>query len=1557
MCLHPHIEALEARIAPAVFFLSGTDKTVSRADGTSANDAASQNLAQSDIAVLLQAGDSLVLDADNDKIFDPGETTLVTVTAGRGLVFAKDFASGGKLTTDFLAGGDAGYSVLVQSDGKILVAGSVGIGADVDFALVRYNPNGTLDTSFDGDGFVNLDFGGEDVAKSVVLQGDGKIVVAGYTMNGADKNFAVARFNPDGTPDTSFNGTGRTTTAVSTDEDFAHSVVVQGDGKIVVAGQAKLGGNFDFAVVRYNADGTLDTGFNLNAKALASSSTIVDVKNVTVGNTSGLKVGSYLVGPGIPLGAKIESIVSGTAITIDVNATATASALTLQAFDSTPPVVASGATNGTTVTFQSSQTGILTPGMFITGSGIPVGTTILGVSGDGLSVMISAAATTAASNVTFQFFQAANGSGVLTTAIGTGDDIATDLAVLSDGKIVVGGSASNGTNLDFAVVRYNANGSPDTTFDADGKVVTSLGNGDDAANSLVVQSDGRIVLAGFTTRPLIDNPNPIPDTPAHKDFAIVRYNTNGGLDTSFNGTGKVMVPIGATGDDIAYDVVVQSDGRIVVVGEARDGANAADFAMIRLTAGGALDATFNSTGKVRTTFGLTEDGARGVALQADGRIVLAGSAANATGDFALARYAANGVLDSTFGAGGANGAFDANDLSGLAVSSGFKGKIAVGIDGSIITALDDAGKLTAVMETQPVVNFVLTVQHASIAGLEINGAVTGNVFAGGSISNVHITGAVAGNLATGSAVTGNDAHLKAADVSFNHGGQKFAVASFDPLPGEAGGSITDVRLDGGVHNIRAGNGGSTNFGVPGRGGSISNVIITMEAADPVWIIGGKGGSSATAAGAAGGSISGVTLRLTVDATDNLQFIAGGGGNGGGIGSGGAGGSIFDSTITTPGSIDGSLILQAGAGGAAAGFGNGGAGGSVVDTVVQALGAGETIRNFLVTGGAGGDSAQGGGGAGGRLLGNTFITEATIGNAAAETVMSFVGGNGGAGKKAGGVGGALLENTFVFRGPVVTAHFDGTVFKPQPIVIQSGHGGDLNAAATAKAIAGVGGAITTLDITQLVDINVGMTIRTGDGGAADAANVGRGGGAGSITNANIFSVGAVSTDLLLQTGNGGAAPNGNGHGGSGGRIVDATITAPTGLKSLTLQAGNGADAEPGAKGKGGVGGSLETIRILTGAVTGAVKLQAGAAGKSSDVAGTDGGRLVFVDLRTIGNIAGGIQLTGGAGGAVNEDGAGGTGGGILRTMVTISGGAASLAITGGAGGNADDEGRGGIGGAIATSVVRSHSPLPTGTITSGAGGAGGSDTGAGGAGGKIGTLNLSAINSTLAVVGGAGGSSNSAARGGAGGTIDGVFGSVDAIRLAAGDAGNSPAGSGGTGGSIRNVAFDAVGRFVQALVAGNGGNGTTAGAGGSVAKISIPGDIGDFTKSFDVVSSTGMGGIVAGQKGNGTGKATNGSISTVFAERIATMIAGRPAANAIGYTNGVFKITNITTGVLGADVNNDGDFDFIDGGLQAGYQPDDARTTLDGDTALDGLVVVRKNSLINPPVPPLQRVQV
>ena len=240
--------------------------------------------------------------------------------------------------------------------------------------------------------------------------------------------------------------------------------------------------------------------------------------------------------------------------------------------------------------------------------------------------------------------------GKVVTDFGYKVEKAQAVALQPDGKIVVGGWVGDSqVTSDFAVARYNTDGSLDPSFDSDGKVVTVLGERTDIIHDLAIQPDGKILAAGVSF-----------SGPKTRRFAIVRYKSDGSLDASFDGDGIVTLNIGTSLMDTAYAVRVQPDGKIVVAGSslmlvaARNSrVNQNDFSVVRLNADGSLDNSFGHKGAAITDFGYGVDVAYDIGLEPDGRIVLAGVATNGTDqDFAVARYKSNGSLDLRFGQGG-----------------------------------------------------------------------------------------------------------------------------------------------------------------------------------------------------------------------------------------------------------------------------------------------------------------------------------------------------------------------------------------------------------------------------------------------------------------------------------------------------------------------------------------------------------------------------------------------------------------------------------------------------------------------------------------------------------------------------------------------------------------------------------------------------------------------------------------------------------------------------------------------------------------------------------------
>jgi uncharacterized delta-60 repeat protein len=223
----------------------------------------------------------------------------------------------------------------------------------------------------------------------------------------------------------------------------------------------------------------------------------------------------------------------------------------------------------------------------------------------------------------------------------TGDQ---DIKIQTDGKIVLGTGFNNGTDYDFIVARYNVDGTLDVSFGENGKAVTQINKYDDEVHSIAIQSDGKILVGGTT--------NVSPTGEIKYDFALIRYNSNGEIDSTFGKNGITSTHIGLY-YNIAYSIAIQKDEKIILAGEANDSIFS-DFTLVRYNSDGSLDNSFGIGGIVRIALSETYDYARSVVLQSDEKIVVSGTAQNGLSNenIALVRYTTEGSLDSTFGSNG-----------------------------------------------------------------------------------------------------------------------------------------------------------------------------------------------------------------------------------------------------------------------------------------------------------------------------------------------------------------------------------------------------------------------------------------------------------------------------------------------------------------------------------------------------------------------------------------------------------------------------------------------------------------------------------------------------------------------------------------------------------------------------------------------------------------------------------------------------------------------------------------------------------------------------------------
>ncbi|MEQ1530731.1 MAG: hypothetical protein ABL925_15560, partial [Methylococcales bacterium] len=367
--------------------------------------------------------------------------------------------------------------------------------------------------------------------KFVTYQADGKMLVTGQGgANDLKGHIVLTRYNSDGSLDTSFNGTGTVISSIG--NAFVQTVLVEADGSIAVSGRSDDSNDKLGFVLRYHSDGSLN-----NSPAS----------------------GAFLV---------------------------------------TAPITKSSTNTGTDV------------GLFrYTGS-----------------------------NLLDSSF--GNGGG---TVIDVGTyDTPRFVTAQTDGKILVaGGTATDTSSGDFLLLRYNSNGFLDNSFGVNGIVKSDFNGKDDYISSIATQADGKILVVGSSG-----------SNATGYSMAIARYNSDGSLDTSFSGDGKLSYSFDAN-SDYAESVAVQADGKILVAGETLLKSSNYHYALLRLNTDGSLDTSFSDDGVVISQVSANSDFAYDVTVDAFGKILLTGGsnimdANRQTSELALVRYNTDGTLDSTF---------------------------------------------------------------------------------------------------------------------------------------------------------------------------------------------------------------------------------------------------------------------------------------------------------------------------------------------------------------------------------------------------------------------------------------------------------------------------------------------------------------------------------------------------------------------------------------------------------------------------------------------------------------------------------------------------------------------------------------------------------------------------------------------------------------------------------------------------------------------------------------------------------------------------------------------
>ncbi|MXN93297.1 T9SS type A sorting domain-containing protein [Flavobacterium sp. Sd200] len=626
-----------------------------------------------------------------------GNTTTFAVACLRPGGLDSSFNITGKVTTAIGSTDDRAYAISFQTDRKIVVAGYTTTASGKDFALVRYLEDGSPDTTFGTNGIVITDFyGGEDQANAIIVLPSGKILAGGFATNNGQKDFAVVRYNANGTLDTTFNSTGKLTTHYYGDDRINAMVRDAATEAIYAVGSTgNAQGNLDIAVLKYNNNG-LNTSFDTDGIVTTAIGNGDDEANAVFFKNSSLFVAGYT------FNGTFKKAVSAKY----------------------------SATNGSLITsFGTNGTIVQSVGV---GDDVATGIAVMSTN----EVCVAGTGYNGCDNDAFITFYQSNGTimsefgynGLWLTDFDNSEyNISYDTKVGPDNKIIQVGTSNTNENAtaiyteDLAIVRWNADGSPDTSFNGCGRLTKHTNGSDDTYYTVALQPDGKILAAGAigsnpgTTRFIVDryNEDGTPDTTfadqgsfvlqnainynfvsdikvapdgtiyfsgsrSYYGNCIVSLNSDGSLNSGFGTGGKIDVALlNATGGG---PIEIQPDGKIIFVTT-----YSGRTALARFNSDGSPDTTFAGTGNIIINSGI---GVKTLLLQPDGKILLSGSRNPSTNIWTVAimRYNSDGTPDTSFDG---DGVYYSNATS---LNSG-SGTIALQPDSKIVVAANTGGNI------------------------------------------------------------------------------------------------------------------------------------------------------------------------------------------------------------------------------------------------------------------------------------------------------------------------------------------------------------------------------------------------------------------------------------------------------------------------------------------------------------------------------------------------------------------------------------------------------------------------------------------------------------------------------------------------------------------------------------------------------------------------------------------------------------------------------------------------------------------------------------------------
>jgi uncharacterized delta-60 repeat protein len=415
------------------------------------------------------------------------------------------FGANGRVTASPGGGPDVARAVAVQRDGKIVIAGEDGDGARLRFAVARYNADGTPDQTFGRGGVVTIDLGstaGSYAATALALYPDGRIIVAGQAAN---SDFGLVRHQPNGALDTSFGGDG-IVTADFGGVDVGRGLALFRNGDIAVAGYSDQ----NFAVARFNSDGSPDTGFDGDGKQTTSFDGRRSFGLAVAIDSAGRALVSGLASNGKDFDAALARYGANGALDSSLDGDGRLTVAYGDGFDSAHDLAIQ-----------------------------PDGRILLGGQSSDNGFGLARVDPSGALDPSF------DGDGRTVTSFGAGPASARGLTLTSTGAIIAAGDQNRES---FAVARYNSAGSPDPSFNGDGRLTIDFGSYD-AGRAVALMPDGRIVVAG------VASPG------ADFDFGIARLLADGPPPRCAGRNPTIIAPAGRLGGTPRRDVIV-APGRV-----------------------------------------------------------------------------------------------------------------------------------------------------------------------------------------------------------------------------------------------------------------------------------------------------------------------------------------------------------------------------------------------------------------------------------------------------------------------------------------------------------------------------------------------------------------------------------------------------------------------------------------------------------------------------------------------------------------------------------------------------------------------------------------------------------------------------------------------------------------------------------------------------------------------------------------------------------------------------------------------------------------------------------